>query len=183
MVHIANEFDSSFEQKNQLQTTSYTYYIAINHMIKQLQTGISIDLYYPEEYSYIFYYMEYLFGIANKNSLIFLKKFDRGYVDAFEEKTLSNKIKKKVTPNMRKMFASIVFNRGLHYYYNAMYKLFLVLVADGVVQEGSNQKERFVSRFQIFRKVLFIKGADYGLYRQEVEKVGKDRQGTLQSIE
>ncbi len=107
-------------------------------MIKQLQTGISIDLYYPEEYGYIFYYMDYLFNIANRNSMIFIKKFDKGYMDAFDEKTISNKIKKKVSPNMRKMFSSIIFNRGLNYYYTAMYKLFFLLMADKLIPEGKN---------------------------------------------
>lgn len=82
--------------------------------------------------------MEYLFSISNRNSMLFIKKFDKGYMDAFDEKTLSNKIKKKVSPNMRKMYSSIIFNRGLHYYYNAMYKLFLLLITDGLIKEARN---------------------------------------------
>lgn len=107
-------------------------------MIKQLQMGIEVDLYYPEEYGYIFYYMEYLFSVSNRNSMTFIKKFDKGYMDAFDEKTLSNKIKKKVSPNSRKMFSSIIFNRGLHFYYIAMYKLFFLLMNDKVIAEGKN---------------------------------------------
>lgn len=77
--------------------------------------------------------MEYLFNIANRNSMIFLKKFDKGYLDAFDEKTLTNKIKKKVSPNMRKMLSSIIFNKGLNLYYSAMSKLFFLLMNDKLI--------------------------------------------------
>lgn len=152
-------------------------------MLKQLQTGIQIELYYPEEYGYIFYYIQYLISVSNKNSYSFLMKFDKGYMNAFDEKSLTNKIKKKVSSNMRKMFSSIIFSQGLELYYSAMYKLFFLLLNDKTIKEGVKEKERFISRFQIFRKVLFIKPANYEDYKEEVKKLGEDRAGTIKSIE
>lgn len=160
MVHFSNEFDKT-EQAKGPQLVSYAYNLGINHMIKQLQTGIQIDLYYPEEFGYIFFYMQYLISISNRNSNVFLMKFDKGYMSAFDEKALTNKIKKKVSPNMRKMYSSVVFAQGYQLYYTAMYKLFCLLLNDKTIKEGKNEKERFISRFQIFRKILFIKPASY----------------------
>jgi hypothetical protein len=116
-----------------MQLISYSYSLGINQMIKQIQMGLQIDLYYPEEYGYIFYYTEYLLNIANRNAGVFIKKFDKGYIDAFDQKTLSNKIKKKVTSNMRKMFSSIIFYKGMHLYYNSMYRLLFLLINDNVI--------------------------------------------------
>jgi hypothetical protein len=49
-------------------------------MIKQLHIGIEIDLYYPIEFPYIFYYLDYLLNVVDKNSNTFLSKFDPLYI-------------------------------------------------------------------------------------------------------
>lgn len=46
LVHFSNEFDKA-EQKREVQLVTYAYNLGINHMIKQLQTGVQINLYYP----------------------------------------------------------------------------------------------------------------------------------------
>lgn len=124
-----------------------------------------------------------MISVSNRNSNMFLMKFDKGYMSAFDEKSLTNKIKKKVSPNMRKMYSSIIFSQGLQLYYTAMYKLFCLLLNDKSIKEGKGEKERFISRFQIFRKVLFIKPANYEEYREELQKLGVDRAGTIKAIE
>jgi hypothetical protein len=49
-------------------------------MAKQLHLGIEIDLYYPIEYPCIFFYLDYIYNISEKNAANFFKNFDRNYV-------------------------------------------------------------------------------------------------------
>jgi len=49
-------------------------------MARHLHLGIEIDLYYPIELPSVFFYLEFVCNITEKNSTYFLKNFDRSYV-------------------------------------------------------------------------------------------------------
>lgn len=59
---------------------SWVYYIGITLMIKQLHMGIETEIFYSNEMAYIFYYLEYLLNISEKNSGFFLRKLDKTYI-------------------------------------------------------------------------------------------------------
>ena len=69
--------------------------------------------------------------MADRNSVGFMRRFDKGFVSAFNEKTLDHKKQKKVSLLGRKMFASVVYFKGLLYYYRALFKLFMVFASAG----------------------------------------------------
>lgn len=97
-------------------------------MIKQLFSGIEIDLYQHYEYPYVFYLLENLLAVYDRNSQIFLKKFDKTYIQSFFDDTLNNKKKKKTNEATRKYFTDTVFKKALHYYVRSLHRLFFILV-------------------------------------------------------
>lgn len=88
MVHLAvstpliqNELDLSLlNGRKELLVCSWVYHVSLSCMARHLHLGIEIDLYYPVELPSIFFYLDYLYGILEKNAMYFFKNFDRNYV-------------------------------------------------------------------------------------------------------
>jgi len=57
LIHLANEFDGyiCLPNKKELHVSSWYYNFGLNVMVKQLFSGIEIDLYQQYEYPYVFY--------------------------------------------------------------------------------------------------------------------------------
>jgi hypothetical protein len=46
-------------------------------MISQIFSGLENDIYQHDEYPYVFYQLESLLGVYDRNSGVFLKRFDK----------------------------------------------------------------------------------------------------------
>jgi hypothetical protein len=110
--------------------------------------------------------------VTEKNSAFFLRKFDKSYVQAFNDKNLTTKIKKKVSSNCRRMFADTVFNQGLYLYYSALNKLVYVFAHSGAFPGVFDEKSRlaFEGRFKMFKHVFFVKLPDFDEFIKEYEE-------------
>lgn len=122
------------------------------------------------EYPSVFFYLDYVSSIYEKNSSYFLKNFDRNYVAgiyvayvAFYEKTLDHKKKKKIDSTARKMFSAMVFNKGMLHYYRALSKLLFIFIKYGALPGsfGDKEPQRFKGRFLMFGRIMFTNPVDY----------------------
>lgn len=76
----------------------------------------------------MFYLLENLLAVYDRNSQVFLKKFDKIYYQSFFDDSLNNKKKKKISETSRKYFTDCVFKKALHYYVRSLHRLLFVLV-------------------------------------------------------
>lgn len=66
LIHSCNQLDTEiFKNKNPLMIFSYE--ISLQMMITQLQMGFELGLYSDVDYSFIFFYLEYVVSILEKN--------------------------------------------------------------------------------------------------------------------
>jgi hypothetical protein len=53
----------------------FSYELSLRMMIKQLTLGFELELYDPCDYSFIFFYLEYLLIVFEKNRVNYLNQF------------------------------------------------------------------------------------------------------------
>lgn len=150
-------------------------------MIKQLFIGIETQVYQHYEYPYVFYLLENLLAVYDKNSQVFLKKFDKIYYQSFFEDSLNNKKKKKINEATRKFFTDSIFKKALHYYVRSLHRIFFILVHRKLMENPfvENLKLRINNRFRIFKNVFFVRTLDYDQYLRDYEAICQDQNGYL----
>lgn len=72
--------------------------------------------------------LENLLAVYDRNSQVFMKKFDKTYYQSFIDDSLNNKKKKKISEANRKYFTDTVFKKALHYYVRSIHRLLFVMV-------------------------------------------------------
>jgi hypothetical protein len=73
--------------------------------------------------------------------------------------------------NQKKMFANIIFKKGLYTYFRALFHILCILHAKKLIEDKFEETEklRIKNRFRLFKKVFFIKVIDYNEYRHTIE--------------
>jgi hypothetical protein len=168
---MSNEFDISLfpPNKRELHVSTWYYNTGLNILIKQLISGIQTNIYQHYEYPYVFYLLESFLGVYDRNSQIFLKKFDKSYQIAFLEGTLTHKKKKKVAETSRKYFSDAIFKKALHYYVRSFHRILFVLVSRGLIENPFEEhlESRIKNRFRIFKNVYFVRTITYEQYKSD----------------
>lgn len=115
-------------------------------------------------------------AVYDRNSQIFLKKFDKNYYQSFVEDSLNNKKKKKVSEATRKYFTDSIFKKALHYYVRSIHRLLFVLVHRKLMENpfSENLEVRIKNRFRILKNVYFVRTIDYEQYVRDYETICKD---------
>lgn len=103
-------------------------------MIKQMLSAFEINLFDVSELKYVLFVLENILGVFARNSQVLLKKIDKSLMQSnhifiidFYEGNLNKKLKKKLNENEKKMFANIIFKKGLHLYSRALFNIICML--------------------------------------------------------
>lgn len=89
----------------------------------------------------MFYVVENVLGISQRNGNIFLRHLDKSVFQSkfivlfldFNENNFNKNIKKKMSENQLKMFANFLFRKGQYLYFRAIFKTFCILHAKKLI--------------------------------------------------
>lgn len=97
-------------------------------------SGFEINMFDTSELKYVLFVLENILGVFARNSQVLLKKLDKSLMQSnyifildFYQNNLNKKLKKKMNDNEKKMFANIIFKKGLHLYCRAIFNLLCML--------------------------------------------------------
>ncbi len=83
LIHISNEADAAVGTGNKdLYISSWFYYYGLEMMIMQILTGFKINLYEPSEFKYVFYVLENILAINQRNSSIHFRQIDKSIIQS-----------------------------------------------------------------------------------------------------
>ena len=121
------------------------------------------------------YYLEYILFVNEKNNNYFTNKLDKSilesnifdYID-FHNKTLNKKQKKHLSEGEKRFLADSLFLKGLHYYIRAFYRLLVLLISRGHINDPfkSSQELRINNRFRIFKNIMFLKKLNHETFEK-----------------
>lgn len=112
--------------------------------------------------------MDYLHNILEKNSTNYIQKFDKEFLQAYNNNISLEKAKKKLSDYQRIYFFNFISNKGIQYYLKALSRLTYFLLEQKCLPNFNGEEEyknRFENRFEkIFQHVYYIKKLDYKQY-------------------
>ena len=150
--------------------------MGVQLMIKQIFIGFELNLYSDLEYSMIFFILDYLYTLLDKNTRSFIVRYDRDFLKAWQSKQGLDKKKKKLTDFQRKYFYKNIFQKAVESYIRSMIKLTYGLQKRGIIKNYyENDREalekRFFLRLKMFDNIFFIKKLELNDYFNLLEQV------------
>ena len=158
----------------------WSFDIGIKLMIKQILLGFELNLYVDFEYHIIFYILDHLYSLLDRNTRSFISRFDKDFLKAWQSKQGLDKKKKKLTDFQRKYFYDNLVNKAIESYIRSMLKLTYSLIRKGYIKDyyGEDKdalEKRFCMRLKIFENVFFIRKIEFADFTKLInEVVGND---------
>ena len=139
--------------------------------------GFELNLYSDLEYSIVFFILDYLYTLSDKNSRSFIVRYDRDFLKAWQSKQGLDKKKKKLSDFQKKFFYKSIFQKAIESYIRSMMKLVHGLQKRGLIKNYyENDKEayekRFYSRLKVFENIFFIKKLEFSDYLKLLNQIG-----------
>ena len=78
--------------------------MGVQLMIKQIFIGFELNLYSDLEYPMIFFILDYLYTLLDKNTRSFIVRYDRDFLKAWQSKQGLDKKKKKTDRFSKEIF-------------------------------------------------------------------------------
>ncbi|CAK88298.1 unnamed protein product (macronuclear) [Paramecium tetraurelia] len=168
LVHHSNQIDQDiFKNKNPLMIFSYE--IAVQSMIQQLQYGFDLELYSDVDYASIYFYLEYLTTILDRNRSNYVSQLTNSQREQLQNQ---NKKKPKVSPFIDQMHSEIQYWKGLNCLFRGLSRLYYTLMENGLIKKVQDMNHRYSNRMKIFDTCYYIKAVKFEEYTQKMNSYG-----------